>query len=365
MFPTTYTDIVKRIEAVDPISYGKTRNYIDGDVSYLSPYISRGVISTRQVMEITLERGFQTSEIQKFLQELAWRDYWQLIWLSKGEQIFEDLRHPQPQVQLHEVPSALINANTGIEAIDTAIEEFYQTGYLHNHVRMYIASIACNIGNAHWWAPSQWMYYHLLDGDLASNSLSWQWVAGSNSNKKYFANQENINKYCNTHQSGTFLDVPYEAFNDFDIPERLISTVSFHKETPLPSCDTLALNTEVPTLLYTYYNLDPKWREDADANRILILEPSLFKQYPVSKSCIDFTLKLGENIPGLQVFVGEFDDFIASYSPNEIYYKEHPTNSHFEGHEDTRDWMFDVKGYYPSYFKFWNLAKKELKKLEA
>lgn len=365
MFPTTYTDIVKRIEAVDPISYGKTRNYIDGDVSYLSPYISRGVISTRQVMEITLERGFQTSDIQKFLQELAWRDYWQLIWLSKDEKIFEDLRHPQPQVQHHEVPSALINANTGIEAIDTAIEEFYQTGYLHNHVRMYIASIACNIGNSHWWAPSQWMYYHLLDGDLASNSLSWQWVAGSNSNKKYFANQENINKYCNTQQSGTFLDVPYEAFNDFDIPERLLSTVSFHKETPLPTSDTLALNTEAPTLLYTYYNLDPKWREDADANRILILEPSLFKQFPVSKSCIDFTLKLGENIPGLQVFVGEFDDFIASYSPNEIYYKEHPTNSHFEGHEDTRDWMFDVKGYYPSFFKYWNLAKKELKQLEA
>jgi deoxyribodipyrimidine photo-lyase len=63
---------------------------------------------------------------------------------------------------------------------------------------MYIASLACNVAQSQWRIPAKWMYYHLLDADWASNALSWQWVAGTNSNKKYFANQNNINKYCFT-----------------------------------------------------------------------------------------------------------------------------------------------------------------------
>ena len=71
---------------------------------------------------------------------------------------------------------------------------------------MYIASIVCNIAKSHWKLPSKWFYYYLLDGDLASNNLSWQWVCGANSSKKYYANQENINKFCFTKQKNTFLD---------------------------------------------------------------------------------------------------------------------------------------------------------------
>lgn len=81
MFKTKYSEILDLIDQVDPVNYGRTRNFIDGDVSRLSPYISRGVISTKQVMKRTLDRGFEPEEIKKWLQELAWRDYWQLIWV--------------------------------------------------------------------------------------------------------------------------------------------------------------------------------------------------------------------------------------------------------------------------------------------
>mgnify|MGYP006195700273 CR=1 FL=1 len=60
---------------------------------------------------------------------------------------------------------------------------------------MYLAAMVCNNAKSHWLTPARWMYYHLLDGDLASNALSWQWVAGTFSHKKYIANQQNINKY--------------------------------------------------------------------------------------------------------------------------------------------------------------------------
>ena len=209
---TSLEHILSKIDAIDPILYGKNRNYIDGSVSKLSPYISRGVISTKQVMESVLSRGFKASKIEKFIQELAWRDYWQQVWLNKGNLINKDFKNEQKDVNNYSISRSIVEGSTSIRAIDEAIHNFYKSGYIHNHLRMYIASISCNIAKSHWKKPAQWMYYNLLDADWASNSLSWQWVCGSNSNKLYFANQDNINKYCYSNQKNTFLDVDYSQF---------------------------------------------------------------------------------------------------------------------------------------------------------
>ncbi|NOS92394.1 MAG: deoxyribodipyrimidine photolyase, partial [Cyclobacteriaceae bacterium] len=177
-FPTDYPSILARIDQVEPISYGRTRNFLNGAVTYLSPYISRGVISVKQVQQHILNKGFAPAIIEKFLQELAWREYFQRIWQAKGDLLLHDLKQPQSDVAHRELIASLAHASTRIQAIDRAIQEWYDTGYLHNHVRMYVASLMCNIGKAYWQVPSQWMYYHLLDGDVASNTCSWQWVAG-------------------------------------------------------------------------------------------------------------------------------------------------------------------------------------------
>ena len=85
-FPTAYSEILYRMKRVEPIKYGKTRNFINGAVTYLSPYISRGVISTAQVFEwVKEETPYSLSSIEKFIQELAWRDYWQQVWRAKGD----------------------------------------------------------------------------------------------------------------------------------------------------------------------------------------------------------------------------------------------------------------------------------------
>ena len=223
-FTTDYQQIIAQLDQVDPVAYGKTRNFVDGAVTRLSPYISRGVISTKMVMNHVLSLGHEPSKIEKFLQELAWRDYWQQIWIAKGDAINEDLKHPQSNVDNEQLSVNLQKGATRIDAIDQSIQELYRHGYLHNHVRMYIAAIACNMAKSHWKIPAQWMYYHLIDGDWASNALSWQWVSGANSNKKYVANQENINRYCHTDQKGTFLDCPYADFEHMSIPALLQDT---------------------------------------------------------------------------------------------------------------------------------------------
>ncbi len=360
-FPTSYSEILARIEQIDPIKYGRTRNFIDGAVTYLSPYISRGVISTSFVFERLLNRGFHPSPIEKMIQELAWRDYWQQLWIAKGDEINTDFKNTQKEVFHHQMPIALLEAKIGIDAIDEAILNFYETGYLHNHLRMYVASIACNIGKSHWRVPAQWMYYHLLDGDWASNALSWQWVAGSNSNKKYYANQENINKYCYTDQRDTFLDVGYDAFEEINVPEVLLNTSMPELKTPLPENKEISFNENLPVVLYNYYNLDPNWKTGMKANRIVLLEPSHFQKYPVGQNGIDFMLNLAKNLENAQIFVGEFDELMSEHKTSQVYFKEHPTNNHYKGIEEARDWMFDVQGYFPSFFGFWKKCKKQLK----
>lgn len=360
MFPTNTIDIQKKIDSIDAIKYCSTRNYTNGAVTRLSPYISRGVISTKQVLENVLNRGYDIQEIKKFIQELAWRDYFQMVWKYKGDCINQDMISSQQDIDNNMMPRAIIEANTGIKAIDNAISNFYLTGYLHNHIRMYIASIACNMGKSHWKVPAKWMYYHLLDADWASNALSWQWVSGSFSKKKYFANQQNINKFCNSNQTGTFLDVDYETFKDFSSPGVLQETAMPDLKTQLPEKKNLNIDPQLPTLIYNIYNMDPEWKKDIPANRILLLEPSVFQKYPVSGNTINFVVRLTENIDGMQIFTGEFMEMKRRYNLREIYFKEHPLNKHYRGKEESREWMFNVEGYFPSFFSFWKKCEKQI-----
>ena len=359
-FPTQLDEITNRLASVDPVSYAATRNYQDGAVSYLSPYISRGVLSTRQVYEHLVKHGFTWEQSEKFIQELAWRDYWQQVWVAKGDDINTDLKNAQTEVINHQVPGAIIKAKTGIDAVDEAIEQLYTTGYMHNHMRMYVASICCNIAHSYWLAPARWLYAHLLDGDLASNQLSWQWVAGAFANKKYYANQENINRFFNSTQKNTFLDVEYPEFADLTVPEVLTETVPFDDQTSLPKTGIPNLQSGKTTLIYNYYNMDPWWHEGEDVQRVLLLEPSIFEQYPVSKNCLDFVLGLANNIPGIQVMVAEFSQLAQLVDNENIIFKEHPLNGHYKGKEEPRDWLSNVTGYFPSFFSFWKRCKKEL-----
>jgi len=345
---------------INPKLYAKTRNFGDGAVTKLSPYISRGVISTRQVFEYILTIGTPWNEIEKLVQELAWRDYWQQVWIAKGDAIHTDLKNPQKQISNFQIPQAVIDASTGVDAVDTAIEALYKTGYMHNHMRMYVASICCNIAKSHWLGPSRWLYANLLDGDIASNQLSWQWVAGAFSNKKYYANQDNINHFFSSSQKETFLDIDYSLFDKIEIPKNLCQTIPLEENSHLPEFKNLPILENEDSLIYNYYNLDPSWHKEEKFQRILLLEPSIFKKHPVSSKCINFALGLSQNIPEIKIYVGEFKELLNQISSEKIHFKEHPLNANYKGVEEPRDWLTRVNGYFPSFFSFWKKCKKEL-----
>ena len=355
-----YKTILENIEQVNPVKYGITRNYLNGDVTYLSPYISRGIISTKQVLENVLAKGYKISKIESFVKELCWRDYFQRI--GQVKDLRQDIKQSQQPVTNYEIPLNISNANTGITVIDYAIEQLYNSGYMHNHCRMYTASLVCNIAKSQWLHPAQWMYYHLLDGDWASNACSWQWVVAANSSKKYFANQENINRYTNTNQANTFLNKTYVELKQMEVPPQLLITHKLVLETVLPPSDLLQLDNSFPTFIYNYYNLDSKWHKDeTNSNRILLLEPDFYEAYPISKKCMEFMLALSKNIPNLQVYVGSFESLKNQIQQNTIFYKEHPLNIGYTGIEEPREWIVDsISGYYPSFFSYWKKVEKQL-----
>lgn len=360
-FPTDKASILALLETIDPVKYAQSRNYINGAVTYLSPYISRGVFSTRDIFEYLKTKNYAWQNVEKLVQELAWRDYFQQVWNQLGEKINEDIKNAQFPLRSRDLPLAFLDGDTGIEGINSGIKNLLNYGYVHNHQRMYIASLACNVANYHWYLPAKWMYYHLLDADWASNACSWQWVAGTFSNKKYYANQENINRYCNTNQLGTYLDLSYEDLPQLNIPGQLAKSQNRNFETKLPDTDPdFVINPDLPILLYNWYNLDFNWHAEMKANRVLLLEPEVFKRYPISEKGVNFMLALSKNIPNIQIFVGEFSQLHSKYQRSKFIFKQHPLNN-YSGVEENRNFLNKGNSKQAkSFFSFWKAIAGQL-----
>jgi len=199
---------------VRPSDYARTRDDLRGAVTGLSPFITHGVLTLPQVYD-HLVQHVQLTPGHKLVYELGWREYFRHVWAHRGEGIFESLHDgPLPESAYdRELPSDLRAACTGVPVIDQAVRTLYATGYLHNHARMWLASYAVHLRRVHWRAGADWMVAHLLDGDLASNHLSWQWVAGTGSHKPYLFNAENVARYAPAawHSPGTVVDQSYET----------------------------------------------------------------------------------------------------------------------------------------------------------
>ena len=148
--------------------------------------------------------------------------------------------------------------------------------------------------------------------------------------------------------------------NSNHIPEILNEKSSSILSTNLSQFENdIILNEDLPLVLYNHYNLDAEWLKDIEANRVLILEPSFYEKYPVSDKVIEHILFWASKIPNIQIFKGSFEALQQQFQGT-IHFKEHPINSHYKGVEHPRDWMFEVKGYFSSFFAFWKKCLKSI-----
>ncbi len=359
----SYSEILTLVDAINPVAYAKTRNHLEGAVTKLSPYITRGVLSLPVIRDRILTH-YSEQASEKFIQELAWREYFQKVFVAQGDKIFSDIRFTRDTWHHRELVVAIVQGDTDITAVDSEIKKLIETGYMHNHARMWTAMIACNVGKAHWYDMSRWLYYHLLDGDLASNSLSWQWVAGTSVSKQYLVTQDLINACSDTHDSDTYLSDSVETISQGDVPMKL------QKHIPFKYQMEYGISEQVPSLegqtvfLYHPFSIDPLWHQGEEGIRILVIEPRLFDTYPVSPLVYHHLETLARtHIPGVVIHIGNIETIKGLEDAETVFSKAHPTTTHFPGIQESVDELFpQVTGYYPSFFKFWQECLASLKK---
>lgn len=256
MFEPTQSAARALIDAIEPNAYAQTRNFLDGAVTRLSPYITHGIVSLPEVLAAVSARQTEHAP-HKLVYEFGWREYFRHVWRMRGEGIFSSL-HPGPlpdEAYVTRVPVDIREGQTGIPVIDKAVQTLYQTGYLHNHARMWLASYVVHMRKVYWRVAADWLYGHLLDGDLASNHLSWQWVAGTGSHKPYLFNADNVARYAppDWHSPGSLIDDSYDSLELLaKTPLRLLAVqqpnpdLSALRHEPPLTCEPPAMHLSAP-----------------------------------------------------------------------------------------------------------------------
>ena len=203
-----------RAKAVDQLNnfieqnltdYSKLRNFDFGpdnrsNISCLSPYITHGIINELEVINKSLKK-FSFVKNEKFIQEVMWRVYWK-GWLELRPNVWSDylieLDKLRNEFKNDQNYLNVIEGKTNIECFNQWVNELKENNYLHNHTRMWFASIWIFTLELPWQLGAEFFMQHLYDGDTASNTLGWRWVAGvQTQGKHYLASEWNINKFTN------------------------------------------------------------------------------------------------------------------------------------------------------------------------
>lgn len=204
---------LERIRCIDPEGYARTRNALEGAVTGLSPYLTHGLVTLPEVLAAVLAK-LPLAVGHKLVYEFGWREYFRHVASHEGEGILRSFHAgPLPEEAYTSVmPADVREVRSGLPVIDQAVRTLYATGTLHNHARMWLASYLVHVRHVHWRAGADWLIAHLLDGDRASNHLSWQWVAGTASHKPYLFNADNVARFApeSWHSPGSVIDQSYE-----------------------------------------------------------------------------------------------------------------------------------------------------------
>ena len=199
-----------RLEALDKLNkfiesdisnYNSKRNFDFGadnrnNVSCLSPYITHRLITEYETTKLVLKK-YPFQKVDKFVQEIFWRVYWK-GWLELRPKVWSDFIEDLENIQEDENYLKAVNGETKIECFNDWVKELKNFNYLHNHTRMLFASIWIFTLKLPWQKGAEFFMKHLYDGDAASNTLSWRWVAGiQTKGKNYLAKSWNISKFTN------------------------------------------------------------------------------------------------------------------------------------------------------------------------
>jgi len=315
--------------------YSRLRNFDYGpnnrsNISCLSPYITHGVISELEVIKKSLNK-FSFSKNEKFIQEVLWRTYWK-GWLELRPNVWTDYLNDLKKIREEFKDDAgykkAIEGNTNIECFNEWANELRENNYLHNHARMWFASIWVFTLELPWQLGAEFFMKHLYDGDAAANTLGWRWVAGvQTQGKNYLASEWNIKKFTNNRFSNIKLNenAPPKTSNktysalkpEFNNPQKLGEENLFIFENSL-SLETSDFNNQKFKKIFLVSNKNEnrtiKLSEKLMTFKFQLIEDQKkrLKEKSIDSEIIDISEihYINETSYGLYPTVGENLDFI-------------------------------------------------------
>jgi deoxyribodipyrimidine photo-lyase len=317
-----------RMAAIDPVAYARTRNHVAGAVTGLSPWIRHGVVSLAEVRDRALALVRCPDDATKLVSELGWRDYWRQVHAALGDRIRDSIEPPAALPRSggsERVPEDVLAAATGMECIDAFVRRLHETGWLHNHERMWLASWLVHVRGVRWQAGADWFLEHLLDGDPASNHLSWQWVAGTFSAKPYIFNRENLEAFTSgVHCSRCPLIGGCDVEGDYDeLAARL-----FEPEPATPAREPLRIRPAPPWLPggpsaagrrpLVWLTLDslsaesPAAAAHAAAPRLFVIDPAWLAEERPTLKRLAFVFECLADMPEVEVHLGDPVEVLAA-----------------------------------------------------
>lgn len=208
-------EALKRLHEIDAPAYRRNHNFLNGAVTRLSPYLRHGCISLREVADYVKNRF--GSQGDKLIMRLAWREYWRQVWYLKGDAILADMEASKVAVGRRPLAEDIRKGKTGLPCMDGFIRDLLQDGYVHHHARLWFAAYVLHWRKTNWREVADWYEAHLLDGDKASNHLSWQWVASLFSSRPYFFDKKVLARHTGEYYcAGCRVKCPFD-----DSPENL------------------------------------------------------------------------------------------------------------------------------------------------
>jgi hypothetical protein len=235
IFKTTREEVLQDLENYinkDILDYSTQRNFDFGpgkrnNVSCLSPYISHRLITEYEVAKKVLNK-FPYQKVEKYIQEIFWRVYWK-GWLELRPQVWTDFTEDLKGIEEDKNYQIAVSGKTEIQCFNDWVNELKENNYLHNHTRMWFASIWIFTLNLPWQKGAEFFMKYLYDGDAASNTLSWRWVAGlQTKGKHYVAQSWNISKFTNNKYKDIGLNE--DATPLVDKREYKLSSLEINKE---------------------------------------------------------------------------------------------------------------------------------------
>lgn len=314
----------KRINTLDVVAYTRNRNFLNGSVSKLSPYFRHGCITLKEASDNVRDRFGEQS--QKFVQELAWRDYWRRVWYQLGNGIFSDIEDPKVVLGDKPMPEYISQGITGLPCMDGIIRDLMLEGYVHNHGRMWFAAYVVHWLKVDWREAADWFENNLLDGDKASNHLSWQWVASLFSSKPYYFNQENLSrftgdKYCAACTVKCPFDASYEVLQVQLFSDVSVQIAKTHRVT-MP--EKMAISTHQAVGIFVHDEMlsaaHPLLRRSMP--KFFVFDEFLHGKWPLKR--LQFVADCLSELQDLEVWVGDTRDVLKERGVGQVFTQDTP-----------------------------------------